>query len=42
MKIEIEQAEKNKKIAFEGKSPSNAILTVSNQGLNNLQRRGFF
>lgn len=40
MKIEIEQAEKNRQIAFDGKSPSNAILSTSNKG--NLQRRGFF
>jgi hypothetical protein len=40
MKIEMEQAEKNKQTEFDGKSPSNAILTASNKGT--LQRGGYF
>ena len=42
MKLEAEQMEKARQSVFDGKSPSNALLSASNKGLSPRKRRNFF
>ena len=42
MKLEAEQMEKAKQSVFDGKSPSNALLSASNKGMSPRRRRQFF